>query len=205
MTPLLLIGGGGHCHSVIDVIEASGTHTVAGIVLRAANGCTAVMGYPVLGCDDDLPRLLACTPDVLIAVGQIKSSDIRQQLFKKLCQLGARLPVVASGCARLSRHAQVDAGSILMHGVLVNAGARIGRNAILNSLALIEHDAVVGDHCHIATGARINGGAYIGDSCFIGSGAIIGQGVVVGANSIIGAGCVLTRDVPDYSFLKGHA
>ena len=205
MTPILLIGGGGHCHAVIDVIEAGSAYTVAGIVQPASDGTAPVLGYPVLGSDEDLPRLLAATPNALITVGQIKSPAIRQRLHATLHQLGAARPVVLSPLARLSRHARVEAGSVVMHGVLVNAGARVGCNAILNSMALIEHDVRIGNHCHISTGARINGGAVIGDGCFIGSGAIIGNGVTIGADSVIGAGCVVTRDLPEKSFQKGRA
>ena len=34
MKSLLLIGGGGHCHSCIDVIEASGIYKIKGLVQR---------------------------------------------------------------------------------------------------------------------------------------------------------------------------
>ena len=30
-----------------------------------------------------------------------------------------------------------------MHGAIVNAGARVGKNCIINSKSLIEHDAVM--------------------------------------------------------------
>ena len=33
-----------------------------------------------------------------------------------------------------------------MHRAVINVGAVIGKNCIINSMALIEHDAVIGDH-----------------------------------------------------------
>lgn len=203
MSGLLLIGGGGHCRACIDVIEAAGRFTIAGIVQPVADGTAPVLGYPVLGVDADLPRLLQQTPAGLVTVGQIKSPATRQRLFGVLRDLGAELPVVISPHAHCSRHARVGEGSILMHGSLVNAGAVIGLNAIVNSQALVEHDAVIGDHCHIATGARVNGGVRIGDGVFIGSGAVLREGITVGAGAVIGAGCVVLRDVPDGTVLRG--
>ena len=60
-----------------------------------------------------------------------------------------------------------------MHGAIVNAGAQIGNNCIVNSQALLEHGVEVHDHCHISTGALINGDVTIGKGSFIGSGATI--------------------------------
>ena len=44
-----------------------------------------------------------------------------------------------------------------MHNALVNAGAKIGDNCILNTKSLVEHDAIVEDHCHISTSSIVNG------------------------------------------------
>jgi len=195
MTPLLLIGGGGHCRSCIDVIEMAGKFTIAGVVQPTAMA-GHLLGYATLGSDDDLPDLLHRVPNALITVGQIKSADPRIRLFNLLQQLGANFPVIVSPLAHISRHAEVTAGTIAMHGALINAGARIGANVIVNSQALIEHDAEIESHCHISTGARVNGGVRIGAGSFIGSGAILREGIQVGPRAIIGAGQVVLRDVP---------
>ena len=54
-----------------------------------------------------------------------------------------------------------------MHGAIVNAGATIQKNCIINSNALIEHDCSIGENCHISTGAVVNGHTWIGDNSFI--------------------------------------
>lgn len=196
MTPLLLIGGGGHCRSCIDVIEMAGQFSIAGVVQPAAARTDSLLGYAPLGTDNDLPNLLRRVPSALITVGQIKSPDPRIRLYDLLQQLGANLPVIVSPLAHISRHAEVTAGTIVMHGALINAGASIGANVIINSQALIEHDAVIDSHCQISTGARVNGGVRIGAGSFIGSGAILREGIQVGPRAIIGAGQVVLRDVP---------
>ncbi|HKQ13583.1 MAG TPA: acetyltransferase [Steroidobacteraceae bacterium] len=202
MTSLLLIGGGGHCRAAIDVIELQGQFVIKGIVQPSADGTAPVLGYPILGDDEDLPALLADTRQALITVGQIKTPAIRQRLFERLSSLHAIMPCIASPRAHVSRHAEVGHGTLIMHGAVVNARARLGVNGIVNSLSLVEHDAVVGDHCHISTGARVNGGVTIEDGCFIGSGAVLREGVRIGANSVIGAGCIVKRDVPAQSVVK---
>ena len=48
-----------------------------------------------------------------------------------------------------------------MHGAIIQPGARIGNNCIINTNSVIEHDVVVEDNCHISTKAIINGNSVI--------------------------------------------
>lgn len=202
MSDLLLIGGGGHCRSCIDVIEAEGKYRIRGIVQPVSDETDGVLGYPVLGSDEDLPFLLQETPQALVTVGQIRSPEIRIRLFELLKQSGGKLPSIVSPFAYRSKYAEINRGTIVMHGAIVNAGACIGANCIINSQALIEHDAIVADHCHISTGARVNGSVTIGKGSFIASGAILKEGIVIGENVIIGAGQVILRNVPSGAVIK---
>ena len=202
MSGLLLIGGGGHCRSCIDLIESEGQYQIRGIVQPVSDQTDGILGYPVVGSDEDLPFLLQETPKALVTVGQIRSPEIRVRLFELLKQSGGKLPRIVSPYAYCSKYAEIDEGTIVMHGGILNAGASIGRNCIINSQALIEHDAIVADHCHISTGARVNGGVTIGMGSFIGSGAILKEGIVIGENVIISAGQVILRDVPSGDVVK---
>ncbi len=193
---LLLLGAGGHARSCIEAIESAGL-AIRGLIDSADRVGHKVLGYAILGTDDDLPRLLAPGDGGLVTVGQIQSPQARIRLYHRLVGLGAFLPVVIAGSATVSRHATVGAGTVVMHGATVNAAAMVGSNVIVNSHSLIEHDATVGDHCHISTGVIVNGGVRIGEGSFIGSGAIIGQGVIVGARCVIGAGHTVLKDCAD--------
>ena len=51
---IILIGGGGHCKSCIDVIEMHGMFSIAGIIDLPQNIGNRVMGYPIIGSDEDL-------------------------------------------------------------------------------------------------------------------------------------------------------
>ena len=50
---LILIGGGGHCRSVIEAVESSG-RKIRGILDLPELIGTEVSGYPVIGSDDDI-------------------------------------------------------------------------------------------------------------------------------------------------------
>jgi len=192
---IILIGGGGHCKACIDVIELSGHFHIEGIVDVPDKLHKKLLGYEIIAIDDDLPKLVNEYEDFLITLGQIKSPEIRIRIFKKLKELGAKLPVIISPLAYVSRHAQIDEGTIIMHQALVNTGVHIGKNCIINTKALVEHDALIGDHCHIATSAVINGGVTVGSGTFVGSKSVSKEYVKIGKNVLIGCGEKITKNI----------
>ncbi|MBD3756102.1 MAG: acetyltransferase [Gammaproteobacteria bacterium] len=202
-TPLLLIGGGGHCRACIDVIEMTGEYEIVGIVEAENAQIEPFSAYPVVGYDKDLPKLLADTPHCLITIGQLKSASVRQRLFTELKRLGANLPAIVSPLAYVSPTAKLGEGTIVMHQALVNAYAQVGDNGIVNSQALIEHDAVIAHHCHISTGAKVNGGVEIGEGCFIGSGAILKQSVSLADRVVVGANATILKNIAQAGVYTG--
>lgn len=195
MESIILIGGGGHCKSCIDVIEQEGRFNIAGIVEKDNGRDEKILGYPIIGCDDDLPELIAKYKNVLITVGQIKSANVRMKLFSICSDLNAALPVIISPVAYVSRYTILGKGSIIMHHAVVNAEANIGVNNIINSKALIEHEVRIGNHCHISTGSRINGQVSIADECFIGSGVTLANNITISEKVIIPAGTTVFKNI----------
>ncbi len=200
---LLLIGAGGHALACIEAVERDGRFTVAGLVGLPKQGSRRVLGYPVLGTDDDLPALRERLAHALIAVGQVRSPAMRQRLFELAASLGFTLPAIVASSANVSRHAAVGAGSVVMHGATINAGAHVGRNVIVNTAAVIEHGARIGDHCHVSTGALVNGDVEVGDRSFIGSGAIVKEGVRIGHGCLVGMGLAVRHNLPDHTRFIG--
>ena len=191
--PIILIGGGGHCKSVIDVIEQEGIFKVAGIVdLKEKIGDT-ILNYPVIADDNELIELTKKYKYFHITLGFIKTPARRNQILEILKRNKAELPVILSPIAYVSEHAIICAGTIIMHNAQINANAEIGENCIINSKALIEHDAIVGDNCHISTGAIINGGVTVGNECFVGTGAVVVQGAKIHDGSFIKANSLFIR------------
>ena len=202
---LILIGAGGHTRSCIDVIEQQGCFEIAGLVGLPAqrDAQHADYGYAVIGVDSDLFDLVKIYQYALITIGQMQSSRDRIRLYQQAIQLGFQFPAIIAPTAHVSRHSTIGAGTIVMHGAIVNAGASVGNNCIVNSQALIEHDARVGDHCHISTGAILNGDVAVGAGSFIGSGSIIKQGVTIGSDCLVGMGLGIRHDMTNCTQFKG--
>ena len=198
---ILLIGAGGHARSCIDVIEQQDRYRIAGLVGVEQEVGSFQLGYPVLGNDADLPRLLAEFKRVLVAVGQIKSPDLRMRLFAQAQAHGCELPTIVSPHAYVSRHACVGAGTVVLHGAIVGPNAKVGSNCIVNTCAVVDHDAVVGDHCHISTAAVLNGGVQVGAGSFVGSRASVRQDIRIGERCVLGLGRAVVTDCPDGTWL----
>ena len=190
MKEIILIGGGGHCKSVIDVIEQESQFVIVGIVDKSELIGTDVLGYPVIGSDSELESLAKKYTYALVTVGQIRSSEARIKLFNLAKKLGFSLPSIISSRAYVSNHTFIGNGTVVMHDAFINAGASIGDNCIINSKALIEHDCKISNHCHISTNAIINGSVTIEEGCFIGSGAVTNNSITIKKNSFIKAGSI---------------
>ncbi len=201
---IILVGGGGHCRSCIDVVEQQDRYAIAGIVDLPESAGEKVLGYPVLAGDADLPRLAEAYPHFLITLGQIKNPVRRTELFTLLKRLGASLPAIVSARAYVSRHAVVGEGSIVMHNAVINAGARVGRNCIINTCALVEHDAVIEDFCHISTATVINGATRVAEGSFVGSNSVTRENLVIGERSVVGCGVSVTANIRPGTVFTGE-
>lgn len=194
MKPLILVGGGGHCKSVIDVAEFAG-YTILGILDRPEEVGKKVLGYDVIGTDDEMIKYVD-KADFIVTVGQIKSPALRIKLHQMIDNVGGHLATIIAPTAHVSKYATIGEGTVIMHHAFVNAEANIGKGCIINTASAIEHEAIVSDYCHISTGAIVNGGAMVGEESFVGSQTVISQCVSIGSRAVIGAGSAVVSDLP---------
>lgn len=192
--PLILIGGGGHCKSVIEVAE-SASYEIKGILdMPDEVGKEVLPGHKVIGTDDEIPQYVEeC--DFVITVGFIKNPAIRIKLYNKVKAAGGRLATIIASTAHVSKYAELGEGTVIMHHAFVNAGAKIGDNCIINTFVNIEHDAEVGNQCHISTGTMVNGECKIGENCFIGSQSVCANCIEIASDIIVGAGSVVRKSI----------
>ena len=191
MKNIILLGAGGHCKSCIDVIEKENKYRILCIIDNNSKK-KKLFNYKIFSENFLLKKknLLA-----FVAVGQIKNYRIRQKLFNKLLSLNFKIPFIISPLSYISPKASVGVGTIIMHGVIVNAGAQIGKNCIINTNSVIEHGVKIKDHTHISTGVIINGETVIGSKVFIGSGSVIANNIKINDYCIVGSGKTIKKDL----------
>ncbi len=201
---IILIGGGGHCKSCIEVIESTHQYEIAGIIDTAEKVGERILGYPIIGSDEDLEEIRKNHDIALVTVGQIKSAAIRIKLFEKIKALNFELPAIIASTAHVSKHASIGAGTIIMHQAMINADVTIGNNCIINTKVLIEHDTHVGNHSHVSTASILNGNVSVGNECFIGSNSTFVNGIATVDNVFVGINSVVNKNLKDAGIYIGN-
>lgn len=202
MKNLILVGGGGHCKSVIDVAESVG-YTILGILDFPTDIGKNVLNYKVIGNDEDIPKYVD-KAEFIVTVGQIKDSTLRQRLQNKIKIAGGRLAILIASTAYVSKYATIGEGTVILHKAFVNAEANVGAGCIINTLANIEHGSHIGSFTHISTGAMVNGDCSVGNNVFLGSQSVMLNGISICDNSIIAAGSFVRKNISTSGLYAGN-
>jgi sugar O-acyltransferase (sialic acid O-acetyltransferase NeuD family) len=202
----LMLGGGGHARVLLDALEAGGEDLASWGILDPDRSLWGrdLLGVKVLGDDALLPDLARSGAQrFVVGLGSTGNAAPRRTLFEAAVAQGLRPVTVIHPRAVCSRWATIGAGGQVLAGGVVNAGAHLGTNVIVNTGAIVEHDCSLGDHVHVATGARLASTVTIGAMAHIGAGATVRQGMKIGERAIVGAGAVVVRDVPPSAIVVG--
>lgn len=190
---IILAGAGAHCKVILDILRECGGYEPIGIL----DGCREkmVLGAPVIGTDDMLPEIYHI--GVRYGFAAIGNNHIREQVSKKMVEIGFELAALISPHAVISRYAETGAGTAVMPGAVINACARIGDGCIINTNCSVDHDCEIGDFVHIAPGCAISGTVRIGRGSFLGTGVRVIDQIKIGERVMVGAGAVVIQDLPD--------
>lgn len=201
---LVLIGGGGHCKSVLDAALQMNVFGEIVITDCSILPGTEIMGCRVAGNDNILPELFASGyTNAFISIGSIKNVKLRQSVYKKASEIGFAFSNIIDPSAIIAKDVKLGDGIFVGKRAVINSGAIIEDMAIINTGAIIEHECYVGQFTHVAVNAVLCGGVKLGERVFVGSGATIVQGTEVGMDSTIGAGAVINRSLPELCTVVG--
>lgn len=189
---VVIIGAGGHAKVIVDILEERQEFELAGCISPDAS---ALLGLPVLGGDEALPRILSSgIRHAFVAIG---SNRVRAERMRHAVQLGFSIVNAVSGSATVSRRATLRTGVAIMPGAVVNVDTVVEDGAIINTGATVDHDCRIGAYAHIGPGATLAGTVIVGEGAFLGAGSCVIPLRTVGAWSTVGAGAVVVRDVPE--------
>ncbi|MCI8798382.1 MAG: acetyltransferase [Lachnospiraceae bacterium] len=202
-TKLLLIGGGGHCRSVLECLMSMRKYSQIGIVDN--NKSVSASGISVVGNDGNLPELMNDGwTSAFITVGSIGSTVIRRRLYQLIKNLGFQIPIIIDPTAIVANDVEIKEGVFIGKRTVINAGSKIGNCAIINTGSIVEHDCCIGDFSHISPGTTICGQVLIGNDTHVGAGAVVRQGITIGGNTLIGVGSVVVKDIPGHAKAYGN-
>lgn len=201
---LLLIGGGGHCRSILDCLCKQSLYSTIGIVEKNSK-YRSILGIPIVGEDADLIKLKnEGWTDAFIAVGSVGDCCLRRQIFDLISKIGFNIPCIVDSTAIIANDVVIAQGVFVGKMAVVNAGSSIGACSIINTGAIIEHNCNIGEFSHVSSGVVLCGDVKIGINVHIGAGSAIKQTLTVGDNSVVGLGSVVVKNIPQNVIAYGN-
>lgn len=193
---ILLIGGGGHCKSVLDTLIQKDEYYNISIIDKKENIGKKILGIEVIGSDEDIESLYKKGYKyAFITLGSIGNPKTRIKLFDIIKKTGFKIPNIIDYSATVSNNVNIERGIFIGKMAIINAGTTIRDGAIINTGAIIEHDCNIGKFVHIASGAVLGGNVNIKDNSHIGSNTTIINNIEIGSNTVIGIGSVVTKNI----------
>jgi len=183
VTPIYVLGAGGHGRVVLDILRRGGTPAdgVFDDQRTAPLEGTRILGPFAAALDRP-------GAGIVVALGDMA---LRRRWAAAVEAAGLSLIRAVHPDAIIAHSAQIGAGSVICAGAVIGPGATVGRHAIVNTLASVDHDCTVGDNAHVAPGVRLCGHVRVGADALVGAGAILLPGATVADGTTVPAGHVL--------------
>ncbi|KGE15173.1 hypothetical protein [Sphingobacterium deserti] len=111
----------------------------------------------------------------------IRNAGLRKRTFEDLS--GGNFPVLVDPDAYISKHTEIEAGTVIFAKAVVMPDVQIGQQVLIDSGAVIHSNTIVEDFVNIGAGVHI------------GSNVLVNEGVEIGANSVIDNEVTLEADL----------
>ncbi len=193
---LVIVGGGGHCKALIDLIRAEGKYHIIGVVDDDPS-LTQVLDIPIIGTSNSLPDLAQKGLTMAInAIGGIANIQVRIKIDQKIKAAGLTIPTVIHPTAYVESSALLAQGIQVFAHAYVGSDAHIKQNALINTGVIISHDCQIAEMANLSPGAILAGNVSIGQNTLIGMGVTINLGVTIGENCKVGNSAVIKSSIP---------
>ena len=202
MENIILLGLGGHAHSVVDSIEQAGEYNIIGFLETKEMQGKRFRDYQVLGVDNNIQEYFdRGIRRAFITIGFMGYGNIRNRLYQQLKDIGYTVPNIIDRTAVVSENIELGDGIFIGKNAVINMNVKIGEMCIINTGAIVEHDCEIGKFSHIAVGSVLCGGVVVGEQTLIGANATVIQEKRIGNCCIIGAGSTIRKNVEKNSMV----
>jgi len=185
---MYLYGASGHAKVIFDILTAMGKH-VDGVL--DDNDAVKML------CGIHVDHTWSGQSPIIISIGDNRT---RKKIANRLsCEFEKAI----HPSSIISPSVNIDEGTVVMAGTIINADANIGKHCIINTGASIDHECVVGDYVHISPHATLCGNVHIDEGSWIGAGVTVVPGIQIGEWCEVKAGAVVIHDVPDNAVVAG--
>jgi sugar O-acyltransferase (sialic acid O-acetyltransferase NeuD family) len=201
--PVLLVGSSTQALIVLDILEKIGTYDVVGVTTEDRE-VQDFCGIPVLGGNDDLPRLYdEGLRTAALGVGGWIDNGPRIRVYRRLKDLGFEVVSAIHPSTIVGRQVEIGEAVTIYASVALDPQSSLGCNTIVGTNSFIGHETKVGDHVLISGGVMVGGRVTIGDEAVLSIGCTIVSGVNVGAGALVAAGAAVVKDVEPHTAVAG--
>ena len=195
--PLIILGSGGHASVLVDILKQQ-RRVILGFVSPGVRPESRVFcDIPHFSEDDDVLAFDKSEVKLVNGIGSIPGNSLRTLLYNHFSSNGYEFETVISSDSVVSSYAHLHDGVQVMAGAIIQTGAVIGSNSIINTGAIVDHDCNLGNNNHVAPGATLSGQVHSEENVHFGTGASVIQCVKIGKNVVIGAGAAITKNVQE--------
>jgi sugar O-acyltransferase (sialic acid O-acetyltransferase NeuD family) len=196
---ILIIGAGGHSKVVVDIIIHQKMYEIIGFIDNNLQIDSAILGYKVLGKEEDLLNLMDkfSISSGIVAIGD---NAIRSKVVERIKKVSKDFKFI--NCihpnSNIAFDVEIGEGNVVMSGATINTSSKVGDHCILNTNSSIDHDNKISNFVSIAPNSVSGGNVTVNQFSAIGIGATIQHKVSIGSNCIIGAHSLVNKDTkPD--------
>lgn len=207
MKKLVIFGLGKIGEVAYRHILRDATHEVVGFTCDAGwmDGRASHFGLPAWPFEEIERHVPPGSAEMFVAIGYHGLNAARAAKCAEAKAKGYRLASYVSPRADTGPWLEVGENCLILDGVGIQPGVRLGNDVSLWNNVLVGHHSTVGDHCWIAAGATLGGGVSLGERSFVGLNATVGGEVTLGAECFLGGGCLVLKDAPAKSVFVARA
>ena len=195
LSPLVLVGGGGHASDVLQAVEAVNatqpTYRVVGILDDddVDSRHFARRGVTKIGSVDDVADIDAA---YVLCLGWPWT---RQAVAQRIGGRGRPAAPIVHPSADVGVGVELGPGSVVLGHSHLSPFVCFGAHALVSYGASVGHDSVFGSHTSVMPNAAVSGDVTGGNRVLVGTGAVVREGVCLGDDVRIGAGAAVVADV----------
>ncbi|MFG1718725.1 acetyltransferase [Micromonospora chalcea] len=208
MTPLLIVGCGGHGRELLTIaraVVATGGpdwHPIGFVDDHPSEENlkrVQRLDVPYLG---GLAWLREAPPQTHHVIG-IGDPRIRRAVAARVDSYDLPAASLVHPDATVGADNRYGPGFVAFAGARVTTNVTIGRHVHLNQNVTVGHDSTLADFVSVNPLAAVSGDCHLSEGVLVGTNAAVLQGLRIGRDSTVGAGACVVRDVGERVVVKG--
>jgi sugar O-acyltransferase (sialic acid O-acetyltransferase NeuD family) len=197
MTPLIVIGGGGHARELIDVVEAMNrvdpSFEFIGFAADEYYNETEMSSREARYLGGVAETLSSFDAEYVIGIG---SGEARREIDDLATSLGRRAATLVHPDSSMGFGVELGPGAVITAGARLTTEVKLGRHVHVNVNCTVSHDVRLDDYVTLSPGVNVSGWVHVCELVTMGTGSSAIDRVEIGAATFVGAGATVIGDIP---------